>query len=130
MKITEIIYESLQIYENNTKPSILIKWPYFGYILIRRICRILNVSYICQRPLQRNTYNCCKCHLHGPRLCSRLQGFLCIGFRGLPRLAQTGPILFGPQVCSDWSLNPIFRPRVPKPYFPVPGPFKAGRGRV
>ena len=27
-------------------------------------------------------------------------------------------------------LNPIFRPRVPKPYFPAPGPFKTNRGRV
>jgi len=26
-------------------------------------------------------------------------------------------------------LNPIVRPRVPKPYFPAPGPFKIGRGR-
>ena len=27
-------------------------------------------------------------------------------------------------------LNPIFRPRVPKLYFPAPEPFKTGRGRV
>jgi len=27
-------------------------------------------------------------------------------------------------------LNPIFRPRVPKPNFPVPGPFKTSRRRV
>ena len=27
-------------------------------------------------------------------------------------------------------LTPIFRPRTPKPYFPSPGPFKTGWGRV
>ena len=26
------------------------------------------------------------------------------------------------------TLNPSFRPRVPKPYFPAPGPFKTSRG--
>ena len=27
-------------------------------------------------------------------------------------------------------LIPLFRPRAPKDYFPAPGPFKTGRGRV
>lgn len=27
-------------------------------------------------------------------------------------------------------LNASFRPRVPKPYFPAPGSFKTGQGRV